>query len=1231
MAGLCGIRWTGLLVAVLVVGARPAAVAQEKTAGSLTGKLTDSYSTPLGKALVTVRNDVTGTEARTITSKNGVYRFTGLGAGEYTLEAESRELGHGRVDGIVVSAGHEARVQAALQLELPRPGPIVAAFHDISPAATVVTTTLPAEQMEELPLTGRRWQDFALDTPTASTPAGGEAQTSLRGAGESAAVTVDGANRTLAFGAAGGGGQAGQAEGSEMGSAWAQGRGASVGGPAMSQTSIRSVQMAAGNVEAEAGRAAGGALNMETLRGANGLHGQGFVFDRQNSWDAKNPFTTWVKEAAPATEIATPVFTAVPYSPPDHEMTWGFGVGGRIRRDKLFWFGAVGGYQRNDPGVAMVKHPYLLQNVSGCLITPENPCTQMTGFFAQPSPDQMQVLCARLGLTVNGIDGARGYCPLAKVTTAYSNMLETLDSLLGPAPRTAQQWVGFGRIDWEAAERHHFTLEGTGALWNSPGGGLTRVSETYGNHSFGNSHASEEWVLGRWEAFLTPNLLAVTQGTWGRNILSERPGVPSELETTLLTQDANTPVFNVWGQLPQIVVDNRYGFTIGNPSGFGAGSYPDERLYEGQESLDWVHGGLLVKAGFDVGHNSDATSMLRNQTGTYNYASVENFVSDALVFGKFGLAGELDPYNQHDCDQTGTVWVDPTGTPRGLGALPCYSYYSQILGPSAWQLSTNDWAGFATTQWQPKKLLVLSLGLRWEREQLPPPISALANFDPTLTGKATGLPPLPMLGRLPSLGNNWGPRASLALGSAERHWPVLYVGYGMYFGRTKNSTVETALTQTGSPKGDLSFFIRPTDGLNTINGTSDAQPFPDVLDGDPASEIRPGVVGFAPNFRNPEVHQGVVAIDQTLPGHLVMNASALMSLGRRLPISIDENLDPKAAGTITYNVCDPAPPPPGGSATECGFTGLGPIKTPQVTVPFYASWPTANGLSTRPYANYQQITAITDRANSTYEAAMIKITRYGRRGLSLHAHYTYSHAMDWNPNESTLVASSDVLAPADLSQEYGTSNLDVRHSAAILAIWETPWKPRRWTAHLANGWMVSGIGQFHSGLPYTMRTAGSLPECIVSPGITSCSPPAGTHATTGDAIVGLGPGMNGSGGDNRVYGIGDGGLIYNIGRNTFRYPAMWKADLRMSKSFDLGHLRELQLMAESFNLFNHQNVTELETTGYYIGSGSATSPPTLSFLTGLKPNTTAFGQPLNINGSNFYRERQIQVGLRMRF
>jgi hypothetical protein len=61
-------------------------------------------------------------------------------------------------------------------------------------------------------------------------------------------------------------------------------------------------------------------------------------------------------------------------------------------------------------------------------------------------------------------------------------------------------------------------------------------------------------------------------------------------------------------------------------------------------------------------------------------------------------------------------------------------------------------------------------------------------------------------------------------------------------------------------------------------------------------------------------------------------------------------------------------------------------------------------------------------------------------------------------------------------------------------------------------------------------------------------------------------------------------------------------------------------------------VTRLETVGYIIESGSTSDAyPTLNFLTGLTTGSTAFGQPMNADSTNFYRERQIQFGIRMRF
>jgi len=1336
--------------------------------GSLAGRLTDLQSAPLAGVSVLLQNQATGAEVRVVTGKNGGFRIAELEAGEYTLEADEPQLGRGRLEGILVTGGMEARVQAAMQFEPaapelieaavpvatprtaattpraaesqaatpssaaaparaqsevasplatqntpvsraalstssattvaaiapqpvrtltlapreaeddralselaavqpvapsliePRPvtpkpvtpmpqapqlvilrpevvrgegstapaampstqlraaletqsvavepalalaspralplthsmtpalfplnmaiasgmqaalllgqtAPVAAAAQKADPAAAVVATTVTAAQLESLPAGGRHWQEFLLDTPAASSSPDGT-QASYRGSQESAEITIDGASTTLKFGAAAGSGSGSASQdpagqGAEQPSALGNatnGFGTGGRGLGVSESAIHEVTAVSGNVEAESMRSAGGRTSIETERGGDVLHGQGFYFDRQNTWGARNPFTQWVQNTGTA---AAPDFAAAPFTPPDHEAVWGLGMGSRIRRDKLFWFGAIDGYRRNDPGVAMVKNPGEFFNL------PEPTSAAVTLLSAQMGESANQAYNDCLGVGASGTASGGGAAGL-----------EQLAGLLGPGARTASQWVGFARIDWQAAERHHFTLEGIGADWNAAGGGLTRASENYGNHSFGSSQASQEWLMARWEAYLTPNLLAVTQGSAGRTILSARPDAPSAFEQTLLNG-------NFWGQLPQIVVDSRYGLTIGNPSRFGQGSYPDEKLYHAQEMVDWVHNKMLIKAGVELDHNNDATSLLRNQTGTYSYATVASFISDALAFERFGYADALDARNPHNCGTSNTKF----------GSQPCYSYYSQTVGPTNWHLSTNDWAGYATAQWQAAKFAVFSGGLRWEFEQLPPPIAALANSV------------LPLTQKLPSLGSNWGPRVSVALGGGKR-WPVLRLGYGMYYGRTENATLETALTQTGSLKGDLSFFMRPQDDCQFCSGGS--PPFPYVFAGQPASVVKPGAVEFAPNFRNPEVHQAVAAIEEPLPAGIKLTAGAMLSLGRRLPVSIDTNFNSAVnPGTVTYSVKDP--------------TGKGPIKPTQITVPFYATWPSATsstGTAGRLNTNYQQVSEIMSRANSTYEALLVRIAREGRRGLSLNAHYTYAHAMDWNPNNTTLVAGSDVLDPANFNAEYGTSNLDVRHSAAVLAIFDAPWKLRALAGRFGNGWMLSGIGQFRSGLPYTMRTSGSLPE---------------EFTTAGAIIVGLGPGMNGSGGDNRVYGVG---------RNTFRYPDAWKADMRLGKKFDLGETRQLEVLVESFNLFNHQNVTEIETTGYSIESGGTSATlPTLCYLTintvgyascgtttisGSGIPIAAFGQTLNVNATNFYRERQIQIGLRMRF
>ena len=306
-------------------------------------------------------------------------------------------------------------VQMLMRLKLPHLAPILAAAERVDPVTPAVATTVTAAQLQALPASGRRWQEFLLDTPAASASAD-SSQASFRATQESAEITIDGASTRLAFGVAAGSGSgertsdpSARARNSRvrMSQAWTGGRRLGV-----SEAAIHEVTTVAGNVEAEGLRSAGGRTTIHTESGADALHGQGFLFDRQNNWGAQNPFTQLVQftgfSGGPL-QGYTSNYASPPYTPPDHEMVWGLGVGSRIRRDKLFWFAALDSYHRNDPGLATAKEPFGTDEAVGT--AGYGDCY---GIFCPPSQPQINLLSAQLGLTVTPPDGLPPYCPVPR-------------------------------------------------------------------------------------------------------------------------------------------------------------------------------------------------------------------------------------------------------------------------------------------------------------------------------------------------------------------------------------------------------------------------------------------------------------------------------------------------------------------------------------------------------------------------------------------------------------------------------------------------------------------------------------------------------------------------------------------------------------------------------------------------------------------------------------------------
>jgi len=152
-----------------------------------------------------------------------------------------------------------------------------------------------------------------------------------------------------------------------------------------------------------------------------------------------------------------------------------------------------------------------------------------------------------------------------------------------------------------------------------------------------------------------------------------------------------------------------------------------------------------------------------------------------------------------------------------------------------------------------------------------------------------------------------------------------------------------------------------------------------------------------------------------------------------------------------------------------------------------------------------------------------------------------------------------------------------------------PGKHTGWMHYVADGFLVSPLFQMQNGLPYSAGTSGS-------------------------SSGGLYGGVNGSGGNAVIGGKG----LDGIGRNTFRLPNTYVSDVRVSKSFLIHEKWSLELMGEAFNVANHPNVTQQNTTAYTI-SGS-----NLNY-------NSVFGADQNANSNYTYTPRQVEVSARLKF
>jgi outer membrane receptor protein involved in Fe transport len=321
-------------VSVIVLCLSAVAFAQSTTTGAIGGVVQNPNKEVVPNADVNVKSQDTGKEATATSDDQGRFKVVNLQPGSYTLTVNSAGFSAFTQQNIVVEVGRETTLEVSLSV-----GQVTSTV-DISAEAPVINTTQQdfsnnynQTSINELPINGRRWSNFALLSP-AAVPDGTFGLISFRGiSGLLNNSTVDGGDNNQAF--------------------FAEERGRTRISYSISQAAIREFQVNTSSYSAEYGRSAGGVVNAITKSGTNEFHGSAFYYQRNNKWGARNPL-------AVKSELINGIFTPVGYKPRDVRHQFGGTIGGPIVKDKAFFFFSYDQQHRDFPGLSIFSSPSFL-------------------------------------------------------------------------------------------------------------------------------------------------------------------------------------------------------------------------------------------------------------------------------------------------------------------------------------------------------------------------------------------------------------------------------------------------------------------------------------------------------------------------------------------------------------------------------------------------------------------------------------------------------------------------------------------------------------------------------------------------------------------------------------------------------------------------------------------------------------------------------------------------------
>ena len=826
--------------------------------GTLTGNVTDPNGAVVEGAHVTAVSPQTGFTRNSTTNGSGIYQFSDLQPGTYTLTVDAPGFTQFRQQNITVNVNQTARIDAQIGVQqVATTVQVSSAPPQLQTDTAVVQTNISSQQLEQLPTTsstGRNFQSLYRLIPGSSPPA--EQNSAASNPQRSQAVNVNGVSNAA---------NTTRIDGAVDQYAWLPYIIAYV----PPQDAIGNVDVVTASFDAQQGSAGGAAFGVTIKSGTNQFHGSAFEYNSISDFNARNFFQ--------------PVQTS-PVLPKNIFNQFGFSVGGPIIKNKLFFFGdwERTRIRKSNSGTASVPTMALRQgDFSGISAPIFDPLTgdPVTGANRQQFQGNMipqgrissaaTTLLNNLPLpninTGNGLNNFQG-------TTPYSLDRDDIDVKITYTPNQTSSFFGHYSISPDTIDDPQQFGPAGGGAWDAgqPGKATGRLQNVGGGftHTF-SPYTLLDGNFGYTRQRIGAQADDLSLGNYGTDVLN----IPG-------TNNGSDPNY---GGIPAFLFSSGGFSGLGNTSTGSPFLFRDNQ-YTGNLNFSWTKGTHAMRFG-----------------GEYIHAALNHFQPG-------GGGATITPRGAFQFTGGATA---SSSVPASINSFTSFADF--LLG-DAFALGKNvqlndpltqrfsDFAFYAQDTWQASAKLTVTYGLRYEYYPLPVTDHAgLFRYDPSVrsmvNSQSVGTV---LIGGVNGLSNTTG---------VSNGWGMIVPRLGISYRVDDKTVIRSGFGITVDPDNlrnllnaypaNISLSLNapnPYLSAGTLATGIPALPIPDITSGRVPLPNTISTSTLPADFRRGYIESYNLSIQRELPGSFVANIAYVGSHAVRQQSSVNINAAPAGGG-----------------------------------------------------------------------------------------------------------------------------------------------------------------------------------------------------------------------------------------------------------------------------------------------------------------------------------------------